>query len=172
MKLIITESQLSNLVADIHEDSGDNISQRDGYLVHGGWKEEDREKHEKIYKRMRTIYTALRNGSGKAQILDREKFPPFEITYELPPPNMVEFSIGYPRGSWDKRPSHNPDKSTMTIMVDKRRINWKIENLDDFVNHPQLSTMRDADDLVRWIGNDMIKYVITPKFEKFHIHLF
>jgi hypothetical protein len=171
MKLIITESQLSNLVVDIHEDTGDNISYRDGYLVHGGWKEEDREKHEKIYKRMRIIYTALRKGAGNAQIFNKENYPPFEITYELPPPNMVEFSIGYPRGSWDRRPSHNPDKSTMTIFVDKRKINWKIENLDDFANDPQISKM-SQDDFVRWIGNDLIKYAITPKFANFNVNLF
>jgi hypothetical protein len=169
MKLVITESQLSNLVVDIHEDSGDNISRRNGYILHGGWKEENR--HEHVYKKMKSIYTALRKGSGEITIFSKDIYPPIIASYVLPHINDAEFLIGYPRGSWDTRPTDNADGSSMSININKKETNWTIHNIEDYANARQGRGYTE-EEFVQWKGNDMVKYLIAPRFAKFGINLF
>lgn len=168
MKLIITESQLGNLVIDLQE--AHNFLQRDGYHLTGGWKQEDTEMHEHIYKRMKTIYKALSKGRGTTQVLSDE-YPPFDVSYELPPVDVAQFSIAYPRGSWDQRAMQRPDGASMTIYVNAQRIHWTIHNLEEFQNHP-MKILHHTDTLVKWLGGDLIKRLILPRFEKFDINIF
>lgn len=169
MKLIITESQLSNLVVDIHEDSGENISYRDGYVLHGGWKEED--KHEEVYKRMKSIYMALRKGDGEIVIFSTEFYPPIQVSYVLPPLDKAEFMIGYPRGEWDHRDTDNPDGSSMSININKKATHWTIHNIEDYASARNGKGFTE-EELIDWAGNDMIKKLITPRFAKFRINIF
>jgi len=171
MKLIITESQLSNLVVDIHEDTGDNISYRNGYILHGGWKEEDSEKYDRIYKKMRNVYIGLREGSGEVVIFSREYFPPFQASYVLPPVSKAEFMIGFPRGEWDHRSTDNPDGSSLSINISKKDTLWTIHNIEDYASARNGKGYTE-EDVIDFAGYDMIKKLISPKFANFNINLF
>ena len=151
------------------EDVGDNISYRDGYILHGGWKEEN--KHEEVYKRMKAIYLALRKGEGEIVIFGRDVCPPIQASYVLPPIESAEFMIGYPRGDWDYRDTDNPDGSSMSININKKATHWKIHNIDDYAGLRNGKGFSE-EELIDWAGNEMIKKLVAPRFAKFRINLF
>jgi hypothetical protein len=165
MKLIITETQLSKLVMEV----GDNISQRDGYILHGGWKEEDN--HQKVYKNMKSIYVALRKGHGEIALFSRDYVPPIKVSYVLPPLDEAEFMIGYPRGEWDVRPMDNADGSSMSININKKAIHWTIHNIEDYAN-ANLGRGYTEEELINSKGYEMVQQLISPRFAKFRINLF
>ena len=50
----------------------------------------------KMIRKMKQVYKALIKGRGKVQIYLERKYPPLDISYELPPLNDVAFLITYP----------------------------------------------------------------------------
>lgn len=171
MKLVITESQLSNLVVDIHEDRGDNILHRDGYILHGGWKEKDMDKYDRIYKKMRNIYIGLRKGDGEIVIFNKEFYPPIQASYVLPPLDKAEFMIGFPRAEWDRRSTDNPDGSSMSININKKEMRWTIHNIEDYARARNNNGFTE-EELIDWAGYDMVKKLISPRFANFNVNLY
>ena len=50
----------------------------------------------KMIKKMINVYKALSKGRGKVQIYHTLRYPPLDVSYELPPLNTIAILIDYP----------------------------------------------------------------------------